>query len=79
MYAKTALAFGVSNRAALKSHSLNSMASSSTEILDEIYQRDGFSDDPLPFIEREVSDLASRIDRKKIDIFRGEEATRRSL
>ena len=75
VYAKTALAFGVSNRAASKSHSLNSMASSSTEILDEIYQRDGFSDDPLPFIEREVSDLASRIDRKKIDIFRGEEAT----
>jgi CHAT domain-containing protein len=51
------------------------MASSPAEILDEIYQRDGFSDDPLPFIEREVLDLASRIDRKKIDVYRGEEAT----
>lgn len=75
MYAKTALAFGASNRAASLSHSPGSMASSPAAILDDIYGRDGFSDAPLPFIEKEISDLASRIDRKKIDVYQGGEAT----
>jgi len=75
VYAKTVLAFGASNRAASLSHSPGSMASSPAAILDGIYGRDEFSDAPLPFIGKEISDLASRIDRKKIDVYQGGEAT----
>jgi CHAT domain-containing protein/tetratricopeptide (TPR) repeat protein len=79
LYEKTALAFGVSNRAASQSHSSRSMASSPAAILDDIYRRDGFSDAPLPFIEEEISDLASRIDRKKIDVYQGGDAAERTF
>jgi len=62
VYAKTALAFGVP-------------ASSAAAVLDDIYRREGFSEGPLPFIKKEISDLASRIDRKMIDVYQGGEAT----
>jgi len=74
-YAKTALVFGVSNGSAAKSRSRNSVASSPAEILDDIYRRDGFLGGSLPFVEKEISGLASRIDRNKIDVHQGGEAT----